>query len=168
MKNGQDSFNQQEDKNMLAKVVGVARLTRDVELRYLPSGAGVAKLGLVMSKKYKTQSGEQKEDVCFIDGSVFGKLSEVANQYLRKGSKIYIDADLKFEQWQDQSGGNRSKHVLNINQFEMLDSKQESQGNGTSEDYNNHNQQDHRPPNKENPPQQRIPEINIDEDQIPF
>ena len=125
---------------MLLKVVGVARLTRDVELRYLPSGAAVSKLGFAMSKKYKTQAGEQKEDVCFIDGSIFGKLAEVANQYLRKGSKIYLDADLKFEQWEDQQGGKRSKHVLNINTFEMLDSKQESQGASTSEDYNNNQQ----------------------------
>lgn len=153
---------------MLAKVVGVARLTRDVELRYLPSGQGVAKLGLVMSKKYKTQAGEQKEDVCFIDGSVFGRLSEIANQYLRKGSKIYIDAELKFEQWTDQSGGNRSKHILNINQFEMLDSKSDNQQQNTSEDYNNYNQQ-HTPPNQYNPHQNQHPvEINIDTEEIPF
>ena len=167
---------------MLLKVVGVARLTRDVELRYLPSGAAVSKLGFAMSKKYKTQSGEQKEDVCFIDGSIFGKLAEVANQYLRKGSKIYLDADLKFEQWEDQQGGKRSKHVLNINTFEMLDSKQESQGSSTSEDYNNNNQaqrqpqysnsynsnQQDTPPNQNNPQNQKIPEIDIHEDEIPF
>lgn len=153
---------------MLLKVVGVVRLTRDVELRYLPSGAAVAKLGFAMSKKYKTQAGEQKEDVCFIDGSIFGKLAEVANQYLRKGSKIYIDADLKLEQWDDnQSGQKRSRHVLNINTFEMLDSKSDNTRQNAPVTYENNQQA--TPPNQHNPQQQqKIPEIDIDEDEIPF
>lgn len=135
----------------LGKAIGVYRLSRDVELRYLPSGQAVAKLGLVNSSKYKTQSGEQKEDTCFIDGSVFGKLAEVANQYLKKGSKIFIDAELKQDIWIGQDGSNQSRHTLKINSFEMLDSKQDTQ--------ENHNQTSNY---------NKVPEIDVDEDKIPF
>lgn len=109
---------------MLSKVNGVFRLSQNPEIKYLPSGSSLAKLSLVNSSKYKTQSGEQKEESCFIDGTVFGKLAEVANQYLKKGSKIYVDAELKQETWKAQDGTNRSKHSLKVNSFEMLDSKQ--------------------------------------------
>lgn len=154
---------------MLLKVVGVARLTRDVELRYLNNGSPVAKLGLACSKKYKTQAGVQKEDICFIDGTVFGKLGEVANTYLKKGSKIYVDADLKFEQWEDQQGQNRSKHTLQINTFEMLDSKSDNQGQGSSQGYNQNPPIDNQTNHQYTPtPEQQIPSIDIDDESIPF
>ena len=155
----------------LGKVNGVYRLSQDVELRYLASGTALAKLNLVNSSKYKTQSGEQKEETCFIDGTVFGKLGEVANQYLKKGSKVWIDAELKQDTWTTQEGQNRSKHTLKINGFEMLDSKSDNQSNngqanqrpnnGSSQGYN------------QNPPivnETNISNINVDdmEDSIPF
>src|SRR6056300_401911 len=112
---------------MLSKVNGVFRLSQDVEIKYLASGSSLAKVNLVNSTKYKTQSGEQKEESCFIEGTVFGKLAEVANQYLKKGSKIYVDAELKQDTWKAQDGSNRSKHTLKINSFEMLDNKSDNQ-----------------------------------------
>ena len=107
----------------LSKVIGVYRLTQDVELKYLPSGSALAKLNLVNGSKYKAQDGTQKEESCFIEGVVFARLAEVANQYLHKGSKIYIVAELKQDTWTDNEGKNRSKHSLKIDSFEMLDSK---------------------------------------------
>jgi len=142
---------------MLAKLNGVFRLSRDVELRYLPSGAALAKLSLVNSSKYKTQSGEQKEESCFIDATVFGKLAEVANNYLHKGSKLYVVGELKQETWQTQDGQNRSKHSIKIDSFEMLDSKpqggQQPQQQPAQQQYTQ-------------PVQNNIPEIEADE--IPF
>lgn len=149
---------------MLLKINGVARLTRDVELQYLPSGSALAKLGLACSKKYKTQSGEQKEEVCFIDGTVFGKLAEVANQYLQKGSQIFVDGELKLEQWTAQDGTNKSKHTVSINSFEMLGSKQENQ-NSQPQQQNNPVQQQREVVKQQ---QTEIPEIDIDDDEIPF
>ena len=107
----------------LSKVIGVYRLTQDVELKYLPSGSALAKLNLVNRSKYKAQDGTQKEENCFIEGVVFARLAEVANQYLHKGSKIYVVAELKQDTWTDNEGKNRSKHSLKIDSFEMLDSK---------------------------------------------
>ena len=104
----------------LSKVIGVYRLTQDVELKYLPSGSALAKLNLVNGSKYKAQDGTQKEESCFIEGVVFARLAEVANQYLHKGSKIYVVAELKQDTWTDNDGKNRSKHSLKIDSFEII------------------------------------------------
>jgi len=116
-----------EGIKMLPRINAVMRISQDIELRYLPSGAAVAKLNLVSSSKYKTATGEQKEETCFIEGAVFGKPAEVINQYCKKGSKLYIMGDLKLDTWQDQNGQKRSKHTIKIDSFEFLDSKPQEQ-----------------------------------------
>lgn len=134
---------------MLATVNGVFRLTRDVELRYLPSGGAVAKLGLANSTKFKKQDGTMAEESCFIDGTLFGKSAETANQYLKKGSKIYINAELKYESW-EKDGVKHSRNSLKINSFEMLDSKpQEGQA-------------------KKEPVIEYEPDFNVSDEIIPF
>ena len=142
----------------LSKVIGVYRLTQEPELRYLSSGSAVAKLNLVNSSKYKGQDGTQKEDTCFIEGTVFGKLAEVANQYLKKGSKIYVVADLKQESWTTSDGQNKSKHTLKIDSFEMLDSKPNDNQGQRSQSQSNYQ------PKQQ---QQELPEIDL-EDEVPF
>jgi len=179
---------------MYNKVVMVGNLTRDVELRYLPSGAAIAKSAIASSYKYKTATGEQKDEVCFLDFNIFGRSAEVANQYLRKGSKVLLEGRLVLEQWTGQDGANRSKHSLRVDVMKMLDSKADSQNQGGSYNgggdyqsnqsqpaaqqqeqpqqpqYNNsyNNQQQGFQQNQGNVQEQKIPEINIDEDEIPF
>ena len=142
----------------LSKVIGVYRLTQDVELKYLPSGSALAKLNLVNGSKYKAQDGSQKEESCFMEGVIFGRLAEVANQYLHKGSKIYVVAELKQDTWTDNEGKNRSKHSLKIDSFEMLDSKPNDVSSQQSQ------------PKQYQKPAVNIPEIDIDmdESEIPF
>lgn len=108
---------------MFNKVILVGNLTRDVELRYSPSGLAIAKIGLATNRRYKNQQGEQKEEVCFVDVNIFGRTAEVANQYLKKGSKILIEGRLVLEQWTDQSGQKRSRHTVTAESMQMLDSK---------------------------------------------
>ena len=97
---------------MYNKLILVGNLTRDIELRYLPSGAAVAKSAIASTYKYKSSTGEQKDEVMFLDFNVFGKSAEVMNQYLRKGSKVLLEGRLVLEQWTAQDGTNRSKHRL--------------------------------------------------------
>ncbi len=73
---------------MYNKVILVGNLTRDVELRYLPSGSALAKIGIATNRRFKKQDGSQGEEVCFVDVNLFGRTAEIANQYLKKGSKI--------------------------------------------------------------------------------
>ncbi len=170
---------------MYNKVVMVGNLTRDIELRYMPNGAALAKSAIATSHKYKSQTGEQKEEVCFLDFNIFGRSAEVANQYLRKGSKVLLEGRLVFEQWTAQDGSNRSKHALRVDTMKMLDSKSDSQQNqgGYNPQASQYNNQQQQAPqnnnigqnsyggmnsNAQQIPEQKIPEIDIDDDEIPF
>jgi len=144
---------------MLLKINGVVRLTRDVEIRYTQSGSAIASFGVASSKKYKTQSGEQKEETTFVDCTAFGRLAEICNQYLHKGSKIYIVGELKLDQWTAQDGTKRSKHSITIESMEMLDGN-----SGGNEATVKQNQQNNTDAQNATP---QIPEIDID-DEIPF
>lgn len=101
------------------KVVLLGRLVRDIDLCYTPSGAAIGKTAIAVTRKY-TLNGEKREETCFIDITFFGKSAEIANQYLSKGSKLAIEGYLKFEQWQDNNGQNRSKHSIAVESMEML------------------------------------------------
>jgi len=114
---------------MFNKIILVGNLTRDIELRYSQGGMGIAKTAIATSRKF-TSNGEKKEEVCFVDITFFGRSAEVANQYLRKGSKILVEGRLNFEQWIDQNGQKRSKHSVTVETMQMLDSKGENQGGG--------------------------------------
>lgn len=108
---------------MFNKVVLIGNLTRDIEFRFLPNGTGVAKGAIATTYKYKSPNGEQKEEVCFLDFDIFGKIAEVANQYLHKGSKVLLEGRLVLDTWTGTDGQNRSKHSLRVDTMKMLDSK---------------------------------------------
>jgi len=114
---------------MFNKIILVGNLTRDIELRYSQGGMGIAKTAIATSRKF-TSNGEKKEEVCFVDITFFGRSAEVANQYLRKGSKILVEGRLNLEQWVDQNGQKRSKHSVTAETMQMLDSK------GSQDSYN--------------------------------
>ena len=126
---------------MYNKVIMIGNLTRDIELKYLPSGSAIAKGAIATSHKYKTQTGEQKDEVCFLDFTVFGKGGEILNQYVRKGSKVMLEGRLVFEQWQAQDGTNRNRHTLSVSEFKFLDSKADAQNTGGGNNYNAPTQQ---------------------------
>ncbi|MEA3228313.1 MAG: single-stranded DNA-binding protein [Campylobacterota bacterium] len=119
---------------MFNKIILVGNLTRDIELRYSQGGMGIASTAIATSHKF-TVNGEKKEEVCFVDITFFGRSAEVANQYLRKGSKILVEGRLKFDQWVDQNGQKRSKHGVTVVTMQMLDSKGDNSSNQGS--YNN-------------------------------
>ncbi len=144
----------------------VGNLTRDIELKYTGSGMAIGKTAIATNRRFKTQSGEQKEEVCFVDITLFGRAAEVANQYLKKGSRVLIEGRLVFEQWTDQSGNKRSKHSIAVDNMQMLGGREEGQSTGYS-----------RPepspvaapqPQPKPTPKPDIPEIDIDDDEIPF
>ena len=115
---------------MFNKLILVGNLTRDIELRYAQSGGlAIANTAIATTRKF-TSNGEKKEEVCFIDITFFGRSAEVANQYLRKGSKILVEGRLKLDQWVDQNGQKRSKHSVTVETMQMLDSKGDNQGGG--------------------------------------
>ena len=110
------------------KIIMIGHLARDIELRYTQSQMAIGKTAIAVTRKY-TLNGEKREETCFVDLTFFGKQAEIANQYLGKGSKLAVEGYLKFEQWQDNNGQNRSKHSIAVESMEMLgDAKQNNQG----------------------------------------
>ena len=133
---------------MFNKTVLVGNLTRDVELRYASNGNAIGNSAIAVSRKYTNNNGAQVEEVMFIDITFFGKIAEVANQYLRKGSKLLVEGRLKFDQWTDNNGQNRSKHTVVIENMEMLGSPQNQQqqgGNAGANGYAQPQQQGYAP-----------------------
>ena len=157
---------------MYNRIILVGNLTRDVETRYLPNGTAVAKCGIATSRKYKDQSGNQKEETLFIDFTLWGRSAEIANQYLHKGSKVLIEGRLTLEQWTDQNGQKRSKHSVAAENLKMLDGKSQG-GQAGGQAYNQAgqaSQQHQQPPAQQPQPNQQaaLPEVNIDDSEIPF
>ena len=102
------------------KVILIGNLTRDPELRYLPSQTPVAELGLAVNRRWRGQDGQQREETCFIDCTAFGKQAEVINQYMSKGRPIMIEGRLQLDTWEGKDGSRRSKHKVVIEQFQFL------------------------------------------------
>ena len=131
---------------MYNKVILLGNLTKDLDLRYSPSGTAIASSSIAVNRKFASSSGEKKEEVCFIDVNFFARTAEIANQYLKKGSKILIEGRLKFDQWTDQNGINRSKHSIVVENMQMLDKKEDYNSSYNSQNnYNNSYYSDNEP-----------------------
>ncbi len=154
---------------MYNRVVLLGRLTRDIELRYTQNGLAIAKTAIATNRKYKTQSGEQKEETCFIDITLFGRAAEIANQYLSKGRQVLVEGRLVYEQWTDKTGQKRSKHSVAVDNLQMIGSRDSASqnmdtksSNYTSPTYNQEKSM------QKTQTKQEIPEIDIEDDEIPF
>src|SRR5690349_9120767 len=94
----------------LNKVTIAGRLTRDPDVRYTTQGTAIADIGIAISRFFKNDQGETKEETDFIDVTAFGRTAEIIQKHLRKGSPVYLDGRLKLDQWDDkQTGAKRSK-----------------------------------------------------------
>jgi single-strand DNA-binding protein len=93
----------------LNKVFLIGNLTRDPELRYIPSGTAVANFGLATNRVYTTQDGERKEEVCFVDIVTWAKTAENCANYLSKGSPLFIEGRLQYDSWETEDGQKRSR-----------------------------------------------------------
>jgi single-strand DNA-binding protein len=104
------------------KVILIGNLTRDPELKFLPSSTAVCEFGIAVNRKWKEKSGEEKEEVTFVDCSAFGNQAETLNKYVKKGSPIYLEGRLKLDQWDAQDGTKRSKMRVIVDHFQFLSS----------------------------------------------
>lgn len=105
------------------KVILLGNLTRDPQLKYLPSQTPVVEFGLACNRKFKSQSGEMREEVAFIECSAFGRQAEVINQYCQKGRPLFVEGRIKYDQWDDkQSGAKRSRLTVVVENFQLLGS----------------------------------------------
>ena len=91
----------------LNRVIIAGRLTRDPELKYIPSGTAVCELGMAVSRKYRTKDGEQREDTLFINVETWAKTAEFCGEYLKKGAPIIVEGSLKMDSWEDKTSGQK-------------------------------------------------------------
>jgi single-strand DNA-binding protein len=105
------------------QVILLGNLTRDVELRHTQSGQALAKFGMAINRKWKSESGEQKEETCFVDLTAWGRQAEVLNQYVKKGSQLFVQGRLQYSTWESQEGGKRSKLEVVVENFQFVGSK---------------------------------------------
>jgi single-strand DNA-binding protein len=105
------------------RVVMVGNLTRDPELKQLPSGQSVCRLNIASNRQFRNrQSGDMVQEVCYVDVDVWGAQAESSNQYLQKGRQVLVEGRLKLDSWQDAEGNNRSKHSVVADRVVFLSS----------------------------------------------
>ena len=106
------------------KVILVGNLGNDPETKYMPSGDAVTNLSVATSESWKDkQSGEQKDRTEWHRVAMFGRLAEIAAEYLRKGSQVYIEGKIRTRKWQDQQGNDRYSTEVIANEMQMLGSR---------------------------------------------
>jgi single-strand DNA-binding protein len=111
------------------KVILIGNLTRDPELKYTPKGTAVAKIGLAVNRSWRTETGETREEVTFVDVDAFGRQAETIGQYLKKGRPLMVEGRLKLDQWDDkQTGQKRSRLGVVLESFQFLDSGNKTGG----------------------------------------
>ncbi len=105
------------------KVIIAGNLTRDPELRYTQKGTAVARIGMALNRSWKTETGETKEEVTFVDVDAFGRQAEVICQYVKKGRPLLVEGRLKLNQWEDKNTHQKqSKLTVHLESFSFLDS----------------------------------------------
>ena len=115
------------------KVILLGNLTRDPQLKYLPSQTPVVDFGMAMNRKFKTQSGEQRDETTFVDCAAFGRTAEIINQYVRKGNMLFVEGRLRYETWEDkQGGGKRSKLSVHVDNVQLMPRGAGAPGGGPS------------------------------------
>ena len=117
------------------RVLLLGNLTRDPQMRYLPSQTPVTEFGLACNRKFKASSGEMREEVTYVDCSAFGRTAEIINQYCQKGKPIFIEGRLKFDQWEDKNGGGkRSKLTVVVENMQLLGGRDQGGAGGAPPD----------------------------------
>jgi len=112
----------------LNKVLLIGNLTRDPDVKMLSSGRPVCNFGLALNRSYKDGEGNRKEEVTFVDVECYGPRAEAIGRFFTKGRSIFVEGRLKLDQWESKEGEKRSAIRVVLDNFEFVDSKQDSAG----------------------------------------
>ena len=108
------------------KFIGIGNLGRDPEMRYMPDGKAVCNFSFAITEKYKDKTGEQKEVTEWVNVATFGRLAEICGQYIKKGTKVYVEGKLKTEKYTDKNGIEKIATKVTAEKIDILSSKGES------------------------------------------
>lgn len=146
----------------LNKIMVIGNITRDIELKYIPSGAAVCQFSVAVNRTWNNKAGEKQEETTFLDVEAWEKQAEVIAQYCKKGSSIYVEGRLKSEQWDDKATGQkRSKLKIHLEQFQFIGGSREA---GEKPQADKPKSAPARQPKPTDPDLDAAP----DDDQIPF
>lgn len=164
----------------LNKVMLIGNLTRDPEIKYTPKGMAIAEMGLACNRKYTVEAtGEKREEVTFIDVTLWGRQAELAKEYLSKGRSVYIEGRLQLDTWDDKATGQkRSKLKVTGETMQFLGGRNEggggdgggpSSGSARGDEYEQRPKSNARPPSAAPKPRPAPSTPDPDEDDdIPF
>lgn len=138
-------------------IIIMGTMTRDVELKYLPSGSAIGKFSIAVNQNY-VKDGQKVEKSSFFEVTAFGKQAETINQYFNKGSRILINGELDHQTW-EKDGQKQSKVIIKLDKFYFVDKKSDSGSQKTV----NYEQQ-----KRQTQPKQEVPTIDFDDDSLPF
>ncbi|MEZ6195252.1 MAG: single-stranded DNA-binding protein [Planctomycetota bacterium] len=153
----------------LNKVMLMGNLTRDPESKFLPSGTPVCELGLAVNRVWSDQSGEKKEQTCFVDLTAFGRQAETLGRYMKKGRPLYVEGRLDFQTWETPDGQKRSKLKVIVENFQFLGGRDDAGGNsgGSPGGYENSSRSSGPYEQRSRVPSFDAPAA-MDDDDIPF
>lgn len=115
------------------KVMLIGNLTRDPEIKYTPKGSAIAEIGLAINRNYTTDGGEKREEVTFVDVTLWGRIAEVAGEYCKKGDPLFVEGRLQLDQWDDKATGQkRSKLKVVGEAIQLLGQKRSGEQGDTS------------------------------------
>ena len=114
------------------RVILMGNLTRDPEVKFLPSGTSVANFGLAMNERWTDrETGEQKEAPCFVDVEAWGRQAEIIGEHFTKGSPILLEGSLKYDSWEAEDGTKRNRLRVRLQRFQFVGSRRdEDEGSG--------------------------------------
>ena len=113
------------------KVMLIGNLTRDPEIKYTPKGTAIAEIALAVNRTYSTESGEKREEVTFIDITLWGRVAEIVGEYCKKGRPLFVEGRLHLDTWDDKATGQkRSKLKVVGENIQLLGSREGGAGGG--------------------------------------
>ncbi|HET6264041.1 MAG TPA: single-stranded DNA-binding protein [Usitatibacter sp.] len=115
------------------KVILIGNLGRDPETRYMPDGGAITNISVATTETWKDKAGEKQEKTEWHRVAFFGKLAEIAGEYLKKGSQVYVEGRLQTRKWQDKDGADKYTTEIVANAMQMLGSRQGMGGGGAAE-----------------------------------
>ena len=115
------------------KVILIGNLGRDPETRYMPDGGAITNISIATTETWKDKNGDKQEKTEWHRVAFFGKLAEIAGEYLKKGSQVYVEGRLQTRKWQDKDGQDKYTTEIVANAMQMLGSRQGMGGGGAAE-----------------------------------
>jgi len=162
------------------KVILMGNLTRDPEIKYTPKGTAIADIGLAVNRAYTTEGGEKREEVTFVDVTLWGRVAEIVGEYCKKGRPLFVEGRLQLDSWDDkQTGQKRSKLKVIGENIQLLGSRDggggggggggPESGSGGGREFSE-SRSSGGPPRRPTPPpaKQADPDLDTPEDDIPF